>query len=402
MLIMARRWLIFPLLITVILLGRPVQLRAQDNTSAWFAYFLGLDGQFKRVIVRIDEAGTITIFDLNSLDDAASAHAFSPDGKFVAYCLSGDAITRLVLWEIEAEREVWSLDFGPSSGCALTNDSFSATGDQIAVGLSIGAEIAGENPRWRLVVLNVADGEIVTELNNQSPVTQTTGLDVLGDIILIPEVRYFASNQVIFRLRPSGVEQGDLRAYTWALDGDTIRTVDYWGSRSIAHLPATGELVWTAYDESLPASQPDAVLGNHNVVQIADQAGTHLVYHTADHIIMDAAFVEDGNALAIQLWTLKQGRYGWVMIGRNGEQTEILDDDSLPIIFAAPGGYMVMRRHENATGAQYTYTLELHRDGEVISLWDEASAMQYNSLAPFYSAPTQPTGDLTPFPAWEE
>lgn len=394
------RRIVFVTLAAVLILLPPVihvprpAAHAQNNDE-WFAYVVHVNSATTdQDLIRIDGQGNTQVYD-SPLPLSTGLVGFSPDGKYLSYCLPEDDASLMVMWDIEGERPMWTRNFGPTNVCGVSYWAFSDTGDWIAVGIGSDSDHAGDGPRWRIVVLDVSNGDIVSELNDQMESVIAFGLDVFGDVVLFPYVRRVSENELIFVLQ-HGPDSEALQAYRWAWEGDSVEIINYWGTRICSFLPSTGELLFIELDGT--TSRPNQ-LPVGNSLKIADATGVRTVYRQADVSIIDATFVNDGQEILVTGLFPATKELHLVLISRDGTLHPLdIVGFQMPA-FAAPGGFAVVTVPSD-TKSPYAAALELHHGNDVEVLWklerNPDLLLDVGILTFSLSTPAAP--DLPPFP----
>jgi hypothetical protein len=373
-------WLIFSAALWSVL---PIQAQA-----GWYAF---LFNGITRQLLRVDANGTQETFDLG-LDETVFLGsrdiAFSPDGSRAAYCInraSGDTPqgdTTLIVRDLAAQTNALEVPLGGSLGCRVSTQGFNADATQVAVSIiryfSGDTTMDTSGPAWRLLVVDVASGSTIAEINAQSESALAAG--VLVDTALLPEVRQFADNQVIFAEVPWGVGGApEWRAFIWQL-GDGIVQPDTtlrWGKSGLSYLASSGELAWVDNDPDLPSIDPGGPIAPFNVVKLADSAGAEQVlYHTAEWVLVDTEFINGGTQLGVlQLAAFdaenpnaQQSR--WIALNRDGTQAELTSGTAFTQIADAPGGYALFEFSFSEDFSQQTFRLTYVTPGETRALWE--------------------------------
>jgi hypothetical protein len=356
--------------------------------GTWYAF---LFNGITRQLVRVDVNGTQESFDLG-LDETvflgSRDMAFSPDGSRAAYCVnraSGDTPqgdTTLVVRDLAAQADVLQVPLGGNLGCRVSAQGFNADASQVTV--SIVKYFVGDTtmdtsgPVWRLLVVDVASGSTVAELNAQSESVLAAG--VLAGSALLPEVREFANNQVIFAEVPWGVGGApEWRAFIWQIDSGSLQpdTTLRWGKSGLSTLDSTGELAWIDNDPDLPSIDPGGPIAPFNIVKLADRSGAeHLLYHTADWVLVDTEFINGGAQLGVLLLAAfdsenpGQQESRWIALNRDGTQADLTSGTAFTQIADAPGGYALFEFSFNADFTQQTFRLSYVTAGENRLLWE--------------------------------
>ncbi|MBZ0315404.1 MAG: hypothetical protein K8L91_03225 [Anaerolineae bacterium] len=369
-----------------------------QNDDEWFAYVVHVYGDvLQQELIRVDEDGNTQTYALPVQVARSGPSGFSPDGQLITYCEADDEATQLVMWDIAAERPVWTRNFGPTSACRVSGWGFDPTNKLVAIGIGSDNDHAGDGPHWRIVVLDVSNGDLVYELNDQMESVIAFGLDVFGDVALLPFVKHFADGEIIFVLDPSlGTEYNQLQAYRWTIESGTIELVDYWGSQVADFLPETGEMLMVESDGTTTLSDN---LPRGNSLKLVDADGVRTLYQQPDITVMSAMFVNDGQAIFVNGFDAAAFANHFVVITREGEVQD-LEIDALSVFpLPARGGFILDKTFYDID-APIKFQLALHRGGEVDILWqlenDPKTEVDFAVLV--FSLPTPAAPDLAPFP----
>jgi hypothetical protein len=220
---------------------------------------------------------------------------------------------------------------------------------------------------------------------------------------VMPDVRYFANNQVIFTNLLWGTDAPPMSpAYLWQLSDDSVQAIDRWWRSGLDSLPATGELVWAELDPSLPAAQPGGPVPQANVVKLADKSGEErVIYQNSDWVILGTEFIDNGRQLAIQELQASDPNQPiaqstrWIGLDRSGTVSELATTPGFSELAAAPDGYVILWASDSS--ATPTLTLEYRSGRETTTLWQqqESGGITWTLL---WAAPTPTADGLQPFP----
>ena len=384
---------------------------ASAQGGTWYAF---LFNGVTRQLLRVDMNGTQETFDLG-LDETVFLGsrdiAFSPDGSRAAYCVNrasadtpqGD--TTLVVRDLVTVANVIEVPLGGNLGCRVSAQGFNADASQVTV--SVVKYFAGDTamdttgPAWRLLVVDVASGSTVAELNAQSE--SVLGAGVLAGSALLPEVREFSSNRVIFAEVPWGVGGApEWRTFIWQADSGTLeQDISLrWGKSGLSYLETTGELAWVDNDPDLPSIDPGGPIAPFNVVKLADSSGAERVlYQTAEWVLVDTEFINGGAQLGVlQLAAFdaenpSQQESRWIALNRDGTKADLTSGTAFTQLADAPGGYALFEFSFNADFTQQTFRLTYITPGENRVLWESQDPGW--ELAGTIGTP--PTADLPAF-----
>jgi hypothetical protein len=368
------RKLIFLLLIS--LLAVPAQ--AADN---WYVF---LFNGITRQLVRFNglDSSQIT-FDLGLNENAYISGqdiAFTPDGNVAIFCAPNTPVAQastLIVRDLAAQQNRFELPMGGSIGCRVTPEALDSAQNRVAVGVvnyfpgDANADLS--RPVWRLVVVDLASGSITAELNSQSP--QAANL-LLGTAIM-PEVRYFAHNELIFAETVWATGGApEWRAFRWNLGGQTLEAdaTGHWGKTGLVFRPETGELVWLDNNPNLPAVDAGGPFPAFNTVQLRDNSGqARTIFHTGEWLLLDSVFIDGGTRLAvlgISAFDTEDPTSTWLALGRDGSSGTLADGGLFSQIAGTPGGYVLFTMTANADFTQQTFTLDYTSNGATQRLWE--------------------------------
>ncbi len=366
----------------------------------WSLYLLNSSTQ---QIVRVYLDGTQQTYDLGVPGGAylgTNEIDFTSDGGRAAYCLMGDGgQATLTVRDLAAQSTLASADLGSAQGCWVT---YSDDNSQIAVGLMRhypGDPGADPNlPTWQLLILDAATGNQLHELN---PNDGAAAFDPSRAIM--PEVRYFANNQIVFAGLPWGTEGfPSSPAYLWRLGDGIIQPIDRWWRWGLDSLNQTGELVWVELDPSLPAADPGGPVPQANVVKLADKSGQErTIYADPNWVLLDAKFIDNGRQLAINALQAASGNPGaqatrWLGLDRSGNVSELATTAGFSEVAAAPDGYVILWASD--ASASPLLALDYHSGRETTRLWQQQASggITWSLL---WAAPTATADGLGAFPA---
>ena len=383
---------------------------AADN---WYVFvFNGLSGQ----LVRIDATGSQTTFDLALPENSfvsGSAMALSADGNRIAYCPntpgteSAQGTSTLIVRDLAANANVLEIPLGPSIGCQVSDQSLSGDGTQVAV--SLVRYFPGDtntdtsNPMWHVTIYDINSGSVIHELSADSSEVAAAG--VIMGTALMPDVRYFANNQIIFAEVPWGIGGSpEWRAFTWDLNSSTL-TLDEtgrWGKSGLSAQSTTGELVWLDSDPALAASDPGGPIPAFNIVRLADKTGQErAIYHNGERILIDTAFINGGAQLGLTWMTPfdidnpEQQMTSWVALERDGSVTPLGEGAAYVRMVDGPGGAAIFQLHVDETAFAQSFALDYLANGATTRLW-EAADMGWELVG---ATPAPVAGNLSAFPA---
>lgn len=337
-------------------------------------------------LVRVDgRGGSIKTFELGlHQNEFVDGMNFSTDGKRVALCgvqmipERPQGQSTLYLRDLEAGVNNLEIDLGKTLGCHVSRDAFNEDDSLLAVGVinyfAPDKDIDTSKPIWQLLVFDTQTGKIAHEINADTPAVIQAGM--LSGLPIRPQVRYFASNEIIFAEIPYGIGgTPKTSAYRWHLDTGKVEPADHWGAFALDY--RAGELIWVDYDSGLPAGEPGGPMSPFNVVMTVDQNGeAHRLFHSPDWLILDARFIDSGQQIALQLLepfdpdaTTSQA-VKWAALGRDGNLVELGRSTFLAELVEAPGGcallWTELQEWEQTRLATH---LELHIGNEIREIW---------------------------------
>jgi hypothetical protein len=390
---------------------------AQDDWSVYL--FNGNTGEL--IQVKADGTQSVSALGLEAGTYIGSSDmSFTKDGSRLAFCaLTSPTVTdpnstaqptaKFYLRDLAAQNYLLTLDMGNAIGCRTGEDAFNADATQVAVSkinYYPGDPAADTSkPAWEILILDIAGGMTVKELNVNSPSVAAFESLVKGSIL--PYVQYFANNQVIFAEVPYGIGGGaEWNAYLWDLTTDTVEPIERWGNLGLDTLDTSGEVIWTAKDESRAAAQPGGPVPDHNVVKLADKSGEErIIYYSPDWVVLNAKFINNGQQIAIQLLSAFDENnpdiiqsIKWVALDRAGNTVDLLSSSGNLQLEAAPNGYIVLDQQlSDANNGESQFHLSYVSNGQSNELWASQTGFEYWELP--WVTPMVAASDLQPFPA---
>jgi len=317
------------------------------------------------------------------------------NGKRVVYCTAAgaDGHMELVVKDlVGANTQPTQVNLGRGQSCLV---NFSDDASQIAVGLV--RYYAGDTtadtsvPPWSLLVIDTATGKLLHEMN----LSKGGSLFNAAQTIM-PEVRYFANNQIIFAGLLWGTDGAPSSpAYLWQLSDESLQPIDRWWRSGLDSLTSTGELVWTELDQSRPAAQPDGPIPQANVIKLADKSGQErTIFTSPDWVLLSAKFIDNGRQLAInEVQGVDQNR--WIALDRSGTSSQLATTSGFSQILSAPDGYVILWSSDNSANA--VLTLDYYSGREKTTLWQQQASGGINWTM-LWSAPTATADGLAAFP----
>ncbi|MEO8396268.1 MAG: hypothetical protein ABI700_24970 [Chloroflexota bacterium] len=377
---------------------------AQSSASAWSAYLFESTSQ---QLTRVYSDGTQQIYDLGLGAETFVGHDaidFAPDGNRVGYCTSANtvdgSVAALIVRDItNANPQAINLGLGAAGGCWV---KFNADASQIAVGVV--RYYAGDPnadaslPPWSLLVFDAVTGNQLYEMN------PLKGNSIFNPAqTFMPQVRYFANNQIIFAGIPWGTEgTPSSPAYFWQLSDDSIQPIDRWWRWGQDSLVSTGELVWTELDPTRAAAEPGGPLPQANTVKLADKSGQErVIYINPDWVILDTQFIDNGRQLAINELqgadpnsSLGSQPSRWIALDRSGTTSVLATTLGFSQMLPAPDGYAILWASDNSVTP--LMSLDYYSGREKTTLWQQQGngGVTWSLL---WTSPTATADGLQPF-----
>ncbi len=376
---------------------------------------LNLDGAQISYSLGLDENTFVGGFDM----------AFNGDGSRVAFCTltypqiaEGDApaqpTAHLYVRDLAAGVNLIDRDMGSAIGCRTGHEAFNQAGTLLAVSrinyYPNDPAADTSQPTWQLLVVDTTSGAVVNALNATS--AAVANYESLAKGGILPYVQSFNGNTIIFAEVPYGIGGGaEWNAYQWQTDAEILTPVERWGNFTLEVLPSTGETLWVTRDPNLPAGEPGGPVPANNIVQIEDTSGAvKTIYHSPDWVILDATFINGGQAVAIELLssfdpaTQADGQpiqqtLKWIGLDRSGAITDLATSNGNPTVAAAPGGYVTLNQQilDPNTGISQ-FDLSYTANGGGTTLWTSpAGENGYWELA--WITPISGDAGLQPFAA---
>jgi hypothetical protein len=331
--------------------------------------------------------------------------AFSPNGYVLAYCATADndvqnghPHTQLVVRDLEVGGNIFQLDMGYPAGCLTTKDAFNEDGTQFAVGIvnyfMDEPDIDSTQPNRTLQIYDLNSLNLAVELNAATPIDP-----MMADLSMMPQVRYFAHDIVVFRELPWGMGGmvPDASAYMWDAFSGSLDPIEHWGAQTVVDIRDRGELFWLEHDDTLPQAEPFGEGSINNVVRMAGKNGAvSTIYHTPDWLIIDMAPINDGRELALLLSAQDPNSADfrvinrWIALDRSGATTVLGESEQWSVIRSAPTGYVLfataLADPNDPTTRSFSLSYvtggspsELWSTPQADSYWDLVWAMNYGS-----------------------
>ena len=375
---------------------------AQAN---WSAY---LFNSVTRELVRVGLDGTQTAIPLNLPEGAFLGEAdtaFTSDGNTLAYCAldysQANSVATLNVVDATNGMPLYQQTVGQTLGCWL---EYSADNSMLTVGTvnyfggDPNADVS--RPIWELHILDADSGSLMASMSPLDP--DATNLGLLNDFAIMPDVRYFDNNQVIFTGVIWGSEGAPIEpAFLWDLNSSALQPFDDWWRWGLS--VSGTDVVWLDNDPTLPVGNPGGPIPASNVVRMRDAAGEVVtIYHSPDWILADTEFIEDGQRLALSLLEpfdetnpSESNDLRWIALDRAGNVTELATTTGFSQVASAPGGYVYLYASGPEVGN--TMTLEYRVGAQVQTLFtgqSENSGAAWNLI---WTTPGTPVGGLPGF-----
>lgn len=400
-------------------------------SDLWQVYLYDSDASS---LIAVNSDGTTDTFNIEMGDylDGTSLR-FSPDGHLVAACNAYDpsvSTTMLYIRDIQAETNLLRKSFEPASYCAV--GSFKADGSELTLGLGYADWDNADNeyPRWRLLVLDVATGEILDEFNSEMPhapdlfaeIYQAAPYYFNPEASVLVQGLAFDGERILFKAIPI-IPDGTFSqpAFFWNRQDDSVTEWHEAGHNGSDFLLASGEIVFIDYDETLPRGAEFGMNESANVVKIRDENGTRIILHDSEWILLDASFVNGGTQIAVSmiLASSPDGNYyqRYEFINRDGSHYSITEPDAEGgetnrflegfMIRGIADGTLIYRNNqfENIVfDVPYELGLDFYDGVSRTSFWEDITAINedphYYQLV--WASPMRVQADLAPFPAISE
>jgi hypothetical protein len=212
---------------------------------------------------------------------------------------------------------------------------------------------------------------------------------MMAEFSMMPEVRYFAYDAVIFRDLPWGIGgmMPDGATYIWDTFSGSLDPIDHWGAQTVVNIRDRGELFWLEHDDTLPQARPFAGDGPvNNVVRMAGKDGiVSTIYHTPDSLVIDVAPINDGRELAVLLSEQDPNSTDvrmlnrWISLDRSGATSVLAENNQWTVMDNAPNGYVLFAPALADPNDQTTrsFSLTYVTGGTSSELWSTPQADDY-------------------------
>lgn len=343
--------------------------------------------------------------------------AVSPVESKLAFCAGSPAADpnspanyAVYLYDVGSPQITLTAPMGTPMACTAAR--FNELGDLLAISLVNyfpGDPIAAESglPAWQLLLMEVATGQIVGEINAANP-TWADYPDMAQFPSLLPMIPYFEGANVVLQAMPFGIGGAitTVPAYTWDYTQNSVTPAPAWGNMFQASLGP--ELVYAVQDPNLPGMEQFDMTPPHNAVYSAEKDGSQrLLYTDSDEFILDIRYINDGQALALQLVPGTPSSDGvfpssrWIALDRTGAVTDlnVPSESGYPLLRNAPGGYLVFDIFSGADGSS-SYSASLITTAGATPLWNASSpTFEAGYWELVWAVPAIYPDEATPFPS---
>ncbi len=366
------KWLLTALSFALLSFVMALPGLAQDDAQESFVYLLNnMAGE----LIRVDMDGTVTPVDLGLSPDAfagLNVVAIAPDGDHAALCANTAGQNAPPQFsarvrDFTANATLWTADIEAAINCSIAG--FSADGSLVALALVHRfpmPDAPGDGPTWELRVVDALTGALVASLPGDVALTQQImpGDDVEFAPPLLPILRQFDGEQVIFTAAPYASHGFALGAFVWGLgEAGIVPAADHWGNLGVDVLAATGEIAYPFLDATRPAAEQLGPAPVFNTVIIEDATGPRTIYTVgADSQISNTVFIEGGARLAVQVSdalsfnSTEPSVTRWIALDRAGNEEILMETISYAEFLPATGGWVSLTTG-NAPGQQRDFTL---------------------------------------------
>ncbi|MCI0710427.1 MAG: hypothetical protein L0154_09725 [Chloroflexi bacterium] len=413
------RWFVF----TIALFIAVVPALAQER---WFVY---LFDSINNELVRVHYTGEMEVFSLGIAPGSylsTSEMAISPDGSRVAYCMmiGGEGVIQgrsLVMRDIASNTNLFEIPVDSAyTGCRVA--AFSDDGTRLVLGLAAepsfdqqsGQLVETVTPGWRMQILDMATGDVLDDLNSQSPNAPVfEGYWHDGFVPLMPIVIEFSGPNLTFAGIPYVGSEGPFELPVWTWDTNTNSVTPHENLWNIMgdYLPETGEVVTAVLDDSRSAAQPGGIGPQANVVNVQMSDGSiRTIYVNEQEVITGTRFVNNGQAVAVSLLEgfdtnnpMDTFEMRHVLVDRSGTVTDIGERyEQYSEIADVPRGIAIlwMTNTNLSEGAPISH-LSVVENGVSREIWQYQPQMEggYSALQLVWATPTPIPGGLPPFAA---
>jgi hypothetical protein len=314
-----KRWILFVWLCIGAGIAHPIQAQ----TSGWLAW---LYDPSSGSMTQVAENGTVLDSYVLPMPAGLDAYpqqiAIAPSGSPVAYVPYNQMTFESQLVVAVRDQIAYQDDLPPIlaestefiGGTVLFNES----GTQFALGYAL------EEGGWAIRVLDL--------LANQNSYSLSSNNAVVAPLRLpsgtgqTPVIRRFNGTTITFNLIEAGSAQMMFEtAYDWDTQSDVITANPGFLSLYGDTFPLTGEVINPQQDQRLNGSFGSFDMGQLNALQVlVPQTGALFPFYNAPTgTLSTSRFFQNGEQIAFLILEIN-GRESWVAIGRNGQQTGIL------------------------------------------------------------------------------
>lgn len=399
----------------ILLLNAALTVHAQTG-APWFV--LLYDGN-TRALTRVYNDGRQETYPLGLGDDvyiSAREMAFNADASRVALCLvtytpEGQVnTTRLIVRDIVGMVNVLEMDLPRHAGCRAS--VLDTERGILALGLVshyFGDPAADPSrPAWEFQVLDLASGSVLQRMTPD--MLPGVPLEFFpAEIPLLLVARLLDESGAVLLGYPFAGMGGMpvLPAYRWEFASGAVESVSGWGGFNADYLPATGELVYGAYNENLPVGEPGGPVPQNNVLTLQESNGqTRTIYHSPDWLILNSTFVNDGQQiLLMELEPFdfnapdETSEIRLRSLGRDGAVADLGRYPSFVDVQPVPGGFVVLWAEYPAGETGFRMMMDYYAGGRAGRLLEFGTDNTGVTQELAWTPALVPAADLPPFPA---
>lgn len=407
---MYNRFLVLMILLAGLLAARfvsPHPAATAQGDTPWSLYLIDAGEQ---QLIQIDLDGNQTTVPLPVAANTFVGPAdivINPDGTLVAFTTfmwEDDTTTQtLTVMTLPAAEVIFEQTYVDTHDIRVAG--FDTTGQRLALGI-VDQLFIGQNDGidtlWSLQILDVATGEWSAVLQDSREAVQALP-ERVTEIAYMPQQVLFEGDTISFTQVPwigSGIDQ--TFGVIWDIAADTVTDAPQFASPVLARNTATTELAQIIYDAGAPAAAVSSPVTPFNAVQVVQADNRATVFRTAEAVVLDVRFIDNGTRLAIQLLSgaAQNERTNWIALGRAGGVMTLTEPtaNTFAEIRGAPDGYVTLSTTyppDFSSGPAVTLTYTVEGGSRVLWLGDGDF---YNIV---WHAPLAFRADVTPFLALE-
>lgn len=280
----------------------------------------------------------------------------SREGAYLAACYVDDANNTTVrVYDLYQNNFLSSYNAGQVQGCVLSYYAFSEDSGQLAVGLL--NHYPGMNdprPVWQLVVLDTFSGNVLHELNPNSPAMTATGYDSSGQVPVVSTFQVAtATYPGLISWRPVrwGTEgMCEYPSFVWNLTDNTVYPGGNAGKSQVDYLIPNSEAIWVETNDAYPKTTPMGPGCEHNMVMYSNKAGANYSLFTNGMLVSGTEFVDDGRRIAFRT-DPGSGQGQWWTMDRAGVVTPLPADIQAYQVWGTLDGYVFLNQNQPDGGA---------------------------------------------------